>query len=81
MSHTPLPESLRPLFWDTDFDALDPALHSRFIAERLMDKTTPDGLRWLLAHYSRTELLDIASTSRRLTARDRNFWRLYLHAA
>ncbi|MGQ0658982.1 MAG: DUF6922 domain-containing protein [Chromatiales bacterium] len=80
MSLSSLPERLRPYFWDTDFDTLDPAQHGRFIAERLMDKTTPEGFRWLLAHYSRTELRDIAAMSRRLPTRDRNFWRLYLDA-
>lgn len=81
MSPSSLPEPLRPYFWDTDFDTLDLARHRRFIAERLMDKTTPEGLRWLLVHYSRPELRDIAATSRRLSARDRDFWRLYCDAA
>ncbi len=75
-----LPQSLRWLFWDTDFDRLDPVLHARFIAERLMEKTTPEALRWLLAHYSASQLLQVALMSRRLPPRDRNFWRLYLHA-
>ncbi len=81
MSASALPEHLRPYFWDTDFDTLDLARHRRFIAERLMDRTTPGGFHWLLAHYSRTELRDIAATSRRLSARDRDFWRIYCDAA
>jgi hypothetical protein len=78
---TPLPEHLRPYFWDTDFARLDPVAHRRFIAERLMEKTTPDTFRWLLAQYPAEELQDIADRSRRLPARDRNFWRLYLAQA
>ena len=80
MSASSLPANLKPYFWDTDFDKLDPERYGRFIAERLMDKTTPESFRWLLAHYSRTELRDIATMSRRLSARDRNFWKLYLDA-
>jgi hypothetical protein len=49
MSAARLPEFLRPYFWDTDFDRLDPVEHERFIAERLMEKTTQKSFRWLLA--------------------------------
>ncbi len=76
-----LPEELRPYFWDTDFARLDPVAHRRFIAERLMEKTTLDTFRWLLAQYPAEELREIADRSRRLPARDRNFWRLYLAQA
>jgi hypothetical protein len=78
MSPSRLPDSLRPYFWDTDFGRLDPVAHERFIAERLMEKTTPETFRWLLAHVNHGLLREVASTSRRLPARDRNFWRLYL---
>ncbi|HAZ60617.1 MAG TPA: hypothetical protein DCY89_03475 [Gammaproteobacteria bacterium] len=81
MSAPRLPEGLRGQFWDTDFDRLDPALHARFVTERLMAMTTPEALRWLIANYTAAELLVICDTSRRLTSRDRNFWRLYLHAS
>lgn len=77
----PLPEALRPYFWDTDFAQLDPIAHRRFIAERLMEKTTLDTFRWLLAQYPAEELREIADHSRRLPARDRTFWRLFLAQA
>ena len=80
MSTPVLPESLRSYFWDIDFDGLDPMAHERFIAERLMEKTTPETFRWLLTHMSRAVLREVAEHSRRLPARDRNFWRLYLRA-
>ncbi|MCP9469921.1 MAG: hypothetical protein NNA31_07975 [Nitrospira sp.] len=76
-----LPESLRGLFWDIDLETIDPVLHARFIAERLMEKTTPEAFRWLLSRYSREELLAVVEASRRLPLRDRNFWRLYLATA
>lgn len=81
MSEARVPEFLRPYFWDTDFDRLDPVAHEWFIAERLMEKTTPETFRWLLAQYPPEALRDIAQHSRRLPARDRNFWRLYLAQA
>lgn len=81
MSAAQLPEFLRPYFWDTDFDRLDPVAHARFIAERLMEKTTPETFRWLMAQYSPAVRRDIAEQSRRLPMRDRNFWRLYLAQA
>lgn len=81
MTMPTLPEALRPYFWDTDFDKLDMLVHRRFIAERLLEKTTPDTFRFLLERFSRSELLKIAEESRRLHARDREFWRLYLAEA
>ncbi|MGQ0594717.1 MAG: DUF6922 domain-containing protein [Gammaproteobacteria bacterium] len=76
-----LPESLRPYFWDTDFDKLDVIAHRRFIAERLLEKTTPDTFRFLLESFGRPELRRIVEESRRLDARDRAFWKLYLAEA
>jgi hypothetical protein len=76
-----LPEDLRGMFWDVDFDRLDVNRHARFIAERLMEKTTPRAFGWLLAHYDAEMLVEIATSSRRLPARDRTFWRAYLHAS
>lgn len=76
-----LPESLRGLFWDADFDRLDPVRHARFIAERLLEKTTPEAFYWLLSHYTREELRAVVQASRRLPPRDRKFWRLYLAAS
>jgi hypothetical protein len=81
VSEARLPEFLRPYFWDTDVDRLDLVEHERFIAERLMVKTTPETFRWLLAHVRSDVLRDIVQTGRRLPARDRNFWRLYLAQA
>ncbi|MCP9456142.1 MAG: hypothetical protein NNA18_08580 [Nitrospira sp.] len=78
MSEARLPEFLRPYFWDTDFDQLDPVTHERFIAERLMEKTTPETFRWLMEQYSLVRLQEIVLQSRRLSPRDRHFWRLYL---
>jgi hypothetical protein len=77
MSAARLPEFLRPYFWDTDFDRLDPVAHARLIAERLMEKTTPETFRWLMEQYPPATLREIAQQSRRLPMRDRNFWRLY----
>jgi hypothetical protein len=73
-----LPDFLQPYFWDVEFDKLDPVADERFIAERLMEKTTPETFRWILAKVSKAMLREIAHTSRRLPVRDRTFWRLYL---
>lgn len=81
MTTPTLPQALGPYFWDTDFDKLDMLAHRRFIAERLLEKTTPEGFRFLLERFCRSELRRILEESRRLHARDRDFWRLYLAEA
>jgi hypothetical protein len=63
MSAARLPEFLRPYFWDTDFDRWDSVEHKRFIAERLMEKTTRETFRWLLTHVRVEVLRDLAHAS------------------
>lgn len=73
-----LPESLKPYFWDVDFATLDLVAHRQFIARRLMEKTTTETFRWLLDHFDRAELYQIATSTRSMPARDRTFWKIYL---
>jgi hypothetical protein len=46
----PLPESLRPLFWDHDFDRLDWNAHQPFIIWRILTHGSWDTLKWLRTH-------------------------------
>jgi hypothetical protein len=73
-----IPESLRPFFWDVDFEALSVEDFSHFIISRLMEHGDEAALRFLTSTYSRHELLDTLRTSRSISTRSRKFWALLL---
>jgi hypothetical protein len=73
-----IPESLKPFFWDVDFENLSVADFSHFIISRLMEHGDEAGLRFLMHTYSRRELQETLRTSRSISRRSRKFWALLL---
>ncbi|SPF32169.1 hypothetical protein SBDP1_1020007 [Syntrophobacter sp. SbD1] len=74
-----IPESLRPFFWDVDFEGLSVQNFSYFIISRLMEHGDDEALRFLMRTYSRRELGETLSTSRSISRRSRKFWALLLN--
>ncbi len=74
-----IPQSLRPFFWDVDFDNLSVRDFSHFIISRLMEHGDEQALRFLMRTYSRRELVDTLRTSRSISRRSRKFWALLLN--
>jgi hypothetical protein len=75
-----MPESLKPFFWDVDFEKLSASDYSHFIISRLMEHGDEVALHFLMHTYSRQELLETLKTSRSLSRRSRKFWALLLDA-
>lgn len=73
-----LPGFLRPFFWDVDFRTLSINKSSYFIISRLMEHGDEAGMVFLLRSYPRNTMLDVLKTSRSLSRRTRNFWRILL---
>lgn len=73
-----LPGILRPFFWDVDFRALSIDRSSYFIISRLMEHGDEAAMRFLLKAYTRNTMIDVLSTSRTLSRRSRNFWKVLL---
>lgn len=42
-----LPETVRPLFWDCDFDQLGLSKHHAFVVQRILSVGPWDAVRWL----------------------------------
>jgi hypothetical protein len=72
-----LPESLRPFFWDVDFDRLDIQSNAFFIISRILEHGDEPSTRLLLRIYSEREIIQVVKTSRSLSRRSRNFWMIY----
>jgi hypothetical protein len=71
-----LPDILKNYFWDCDFSRLDPVLHKRFIAERILVYGNQPALRWLCDHLSEQELAKIIGSGKNLDPKTRNYWQI-----
>ena len=74
-----LPEALRPFFWDVEFEKLFIKESAYFVISRLMEHGDDEALRFLLQNYDTEELTPVLLTSRSLSSRSRNFWRILLN--
>jgi hypothetical protein len=70
-------EKMKAFFWDVDINAVDPVKHKRFVIERLLRFGTPKEVCWVLASYSRAEIVAIIQQSRNLDPKTANFWAIH----
>jgi hypothetical protein len=77
-----LPESLRWLFWDIDFDGLDPAAQADAVLPRVLENGRLEDVRALLPSTARTGILRFFRETAHplISERTRGFWRAYFHA-
>jgi hypothetical protein len=76
-----LPEFLRPLFWDCDFDGLDWARHRWFIIWRVLTEGSWESIKWLRGRVGDDELrmLILRREGRGMTRQQLRFWELILN--
>lgn len=77
----PLPDLLRPLFWDADFSALDWQNDRDFIIRRILQHGSWQAIRWLRTACGDQALrawLE-AHSGGRLNQRQLRFWELILN--
>ncbi len=75
----PLPECLRSLFWDTDFDRLRVPGHERYIIERVLEYGDVPEVRWMKRRFSRQQIAQVLCQSRRLSRKSADFWSFILN--
>lgn len=75
-----LPETLRPLFWDTDFDQLAWRVHRDYIIGRVLSAGTWDAICWLRTRVDDQVLRQWIEQrkGRGLSSRQLRFWELIL---
>jgi len=76
---TPVPEKLRPLFWDVDQSKLDLVKHKSFIIERVLNMGDQHALAWLRSVACEEEILQVVKSSRRLTNKTAQCWKNIYH--
>ena len=77
----PLPECLRSLFWDTDFDRLRAQGHERYIIERVLEYGDVPEVRWMMRRFSRERIAQVLCASRRLSRKSADFWSFILNVS
>lgn len=77
----PLPEILRPLFWDVDFSALDWETDRDLIVRRILQSGNWPAIQWLRAAWGDEPLRGWlqAHAGGRLTSRQLRYWELVLN--
>ena len=66
-------------FWDVDVKSLDVVKNKRFVIERLLQFGRPDQIKWLLAHYSDREIIEVVKSSKTIDKKTANYWALHYH--
>lgn len=72
-----LPDRFKKFFWDVSFADLDKVADYYFILERLLEYGDDEAVRWLLRNYSKKDLMEVITSSRRLSPKTGHFWKCY----
>lgn len=78
MTETELPEFLRPLFWDTNFDRLRIAGHEQYIIKRMLELGDLPEVRWMMRRFPRQQIVETLRRSRGISRKSAHFWSLVL---
>ncbi|MBC7251249.1 MAG: hypothetical protein H5T62_13295 [Anaerolineae bacterium] len=73
-----LPEFLRPLFWEVDFDRLRIQGHERYIIERVLEYGDDQAIRWLYHAFGPQSIADVVRRSRKISRNTGTLWALIL---
>ena len=72
----PIPKDLKRYFWDVDFKNLDKDKYSHFIIERILELGDRKAVEWMKDNFSQEEIKRVVYSSRNLSRKSANFWRL-----
>lgn len=71
-----LPKYLKKYFWDVDFSKLEKDKNPHFIIERILEFGDMKSIEWMKKSFPEGEIKKIVLSSRRLSPKSANFWRL-----
>ena len=72
-----IPERFRSLFWDTSIDKIHIKRNARYIIEKALEFGGLESLEWLQRVYNVQKIIDVIHSSRNLTDKSRNFWKIW----
>jgi|SRR3989344_2457927 len=71
---TQVPESLRPYFWDVEFEKLGIKTHALLVIKRVLDRGNLNDIRWLVKTYGKDAIKKVVLETRDLARPTGNFW-------
>ncbi len=71
-----IPETLKRYFWDVDLEDLSKNKFSYFVIERLLEFGDRKAVKWMKDNFSLEEIERVVCTSRNLSRKSANFWRI-----
>lgn len=72
-----IPARFQSLFWDVDPLTIDVKQHRSYIIERVLEMGDLDALLWLQRMYPTALIIEILGSSRKISAKSRNFWEIW----
>jgi hypothetical protein len=72
-----VPEDISSLFWDTNWRQIHLRRHARYVIERVLELGRLDAVSWLQRVYPVQTIIDVLTVSKVITAKSRNFWKLW----
>jgi len=71
-------QCLYPLFWDVNPEKINIRRNARYIIERVLEFGDIDAFRWIQEIYPTHLILEICTTSRKISEKSRIFWQIWL---
>jgi hypothetical protein len=70
------PSVLKKYFWDINLSKLNPKVHFYFIIERILEYGNKGAVSWMKERYSQKQIKNVLFSSRNLSPKSANFWRI-----
>jgi len=76
-----VPECFKSLFWDTSIDKIHINRNARYIIEKVLEFGSLESLEWLQRVYNAQKIIEVIHSSRNLSDKSRNFWKMWFGVA
>ena len=71
-----VPNTLQPLFWDTNLALFEPAAYPDYTIFRVLEYGDPQAIAWLRENFGASEIRRVICAERRLSPKSATFWAL-----
>jgi hypothetical protein len=71
-----LPRRLDKFFWDASPGQIDLDRYSEYVIARVLEHGDLVAIQWLIKTYRKEEIINVVKSSRQLSRKTANFWRL-----
>lgn len=71
-----VPNTLQPLFWDTNLATFQPSAHPGYTIFRILEYGDDPAVAWLRENFPAPEIRRVIRSERRLSAKSATFWAL-----